>query len=181
METLSTLVFYDLETTGFSSKYNGIHEIGLTTLQGDALDIRVRPWGMAESAALAVCRKTLEEISAYPPEAEGVAAFAAYIRAVQAKYRKPVRLIGYCNKRLDDRFLLAALTRNGLRIMGLKLTLNSLDLRDCLVNSKVHNVRGLAKMAFRYGVAVEPSKLHGASYDAGLTSSLFKKVYGWKG
>jgi DNA polymerase III epsilon subunit-like protein len=176
-------IFFDLETTGYSSEACAIHEIGLYDPEGASLSIKVRPFTGAKiiTKALEVSGVTVEALQAYPEEAEAVLQFKKYIGEAVIKYRKPLRFVGWNNRYFDNRFLKAFLFRHGLTVLALDINIHSYDLLQAIRSN--HFRKGvrpgkLGDVARSLGIEVEAESLHGALYDAKLTAEIYKKLYG---
>lgn len=190
-------IFYDLETTGFSSFSNAIHEIGLFDpvreelgraegLEGaGVLSVKVRPSykKVIDARALAVSGVTLETILGYPVESEGAKQFAEYIAETEALSGEKVRLVGFNNRQFDDRFLREFLERNAYYDLAFRLPREAYDLLQALRSNHFRGVRpgNLSGVAAQLGISFEPGKLHGAAYDARLTGEIYKRLYGFYG
>lgn len=105
---MTTILFYDLETTGLDAKRNAIHQIGgILEVDGymvDQFDIRMRPHAGAviDPKALAVSNVTKTDIMAYEPASCVPLSLRLNDRCTG---ENRIHLAGWNNIRFDDEFL----------------------------------------------------------------------------
>lgn len=175
-----TDVFYDLETTGFNTKWCAIHEIGLyCPALNKELSIKVRPFpgAILYPTALAVSGVTAEQIKAYPEEAVGKEQFFEFMGNVSRETGESIKLVGWNIRQFDNPFLRQWFERLGVPDWAYDLAFNCFDvLMD--VRSRGHKPGALSDFARRLGVPVETDKVHGGLYDAKLCSQVYDVIYG---
>ena len=187
-------VFLDTETTGLDPKRHGIIQIAaIMDIDGVAvdrinLDIRPASCCACDPAALEVSGKTLEEIKAFPHEADQYRAFCEWLGKHVSKFDRNDKAFfsGY-NSPFDAEFMRAFFDRNGDKYFGSWFWSGTIDVMG-LALLKLRGERH-AMQNFKLGTVAEAvlggdvvaemtSKigLHNAMTDIELTREIFRKV-----
>ena len=184
-------VFYDLETTGTDVKKHSIHQIaGMVEVDGRVVEkfnifSRPHPKALIDEGALAVCRKSAEELLAYQDMAEAHKEF----KGVLGQYIDPFDrgqkawLVGFNNRAFDDLFLRAWFEQNGDTYIGSWFWTDTLDALVLASQYLIDRRAGMPsfkqqRVAKELGILVDDSLLHDASYDVELTRSIYRIVTG---
>ena len=185
------LFFYDLETTGTMVHRHGIHQIsGMIVIDGqikETFDFKVAPNPAAQidDAALAVGNVTRDQILNYPPMDQVYHQIVGMLSKYVNKFDRTDKffLVGYNNAAFDNAFFRAFFVQNGDKYFGSWFWSNTFDvmvLATPALSAKRAEMQDFkqATVAGTLGVAVDPEKLHDASYDIVLCKAIFDKVCG---
>ena len=184
-------VFYDLETTGTDVKKHSVHQIaGMVEVNGrirERFNIfsRPHPKAVIEKEAMAVCKKSAEEILAYQPmqsahkELKGV--LGGFIDPYNPKEK--AWLVGYNNRAFDDLFLRAWFEQNGDTYIGSWFWTDTLDVLVLASEYLIDRRAGMPsfkqqRVAKEIGIVVDETRLHDAYYDVELTRAIYRIVTG---
>lgn len=192
-------VIYDLETTGLNPDNDYIHQIGLIAVGDnneklDELLIKVRPPVISESYsyALSVSGTTIDDLKSdeYISEKDAARELAIFLR----KYHSDgcnIQLGGYNSAVFDSAFLANFIDRNTAAFCNAYGTSNNWhrlfyhqDLDYMIIaNYELRKIRHLMNGHFHLkdiidvlGIKCDPSKFHGAMYDAEMTYQI-KRVF----
>lgn len=186
---MTKILFFDVETTGLDYKIHGMHQIsGAMEIDGqivESFNFHINPAPQLEvnPEAIKVSGKTIDEIRAYPSEAEVYRKFIAMLLHNIDKFDKfdKAFLAGWNNAAFDNGFLRAFFERNGDKYFGSWFWSNPLDVmvlatqhllseRHTMLNFKLMTVA-----AHLLG-GIDESKLHDATYDIELTRNIYQIV-----
>lgn len=184
-------VFYALETTGFEVRKHSIHRIaGIIEVNGEGVeefDIKTRPHPKAiiDEGVLQACRKTQEELLAYPDMKHAHKEF----KAVLGKYIDPFDTkhkawnVGFNNRNFGDVFLRAWFKQNGDEFIGSWFWPDSLDVLVLASQYLIGRRTGmpsfrLHRVAKEIGLEVRDEDLHDAMYDVRLIRQIYRVVTG---
>lgn len=179
------IFYYDLETTGVNKDENGIHQISaIIEIDGDVkeeLNLNSRPYEncVINPEALMIGGVTLETVNAYPPESEAYKAIINSLSKYCDKFDRTDKfhLCGYNNSSFDNQFLRKLWDRCNDKYFGSYFWSDTLDvmvlasyalkdIRHTMKDFKLHSV------AKAFGIIVDKSKLHDATYDLKLTREI---------
>ncbi|MDP2235012.1 MAG: 3'-5' exonuclease [Bacteroidales bacterium] len=186
---MTKILFFDVETTGLDSKIHGMHQLsGILEIDGEPVktfDFKINPAPhlQIDQEALKISGKTIDEIRAYPSEAEVYRRFIAMLLNYIDKFNKLDKafLAGWNNAAFDNGFLRAFFERNGDKYFGSWFWSNPLDVMvlatEYLLNerSTMLNFKLMTVAAFLLG-GIDESKLHDATYDIELTRNIYQIV-----
>lgn len=185
------ILFYDVETTGLSYLKHSIHSLaGLVEIDGEVVEefdfkLRPHPKAKVDPAALKIGGVTLEEIQAYPDQAETFKAFAAMVDKYVDRFDASdgFFLAGFNNARFDDLFLRMLYNLNGDEFFDAAFWNQPLDVMT-LAGNYLKRRRGrmpsfkLKRVAMELGIELDETRLHKAKYDIELTRKIYRIVTG---
>ena len=182
-------LFFDVETTGTDYRKHSIIQLaGMIEKDGKVVEefnFLVKPHEKAQidEAAMAVNKKTVEEIMQYPEMKEVHLRLLKILGKYVDKYEKSDKmwLVGFNNRAFDDTFLRMFFELNGDRFFNSWFWSDSLDVLS-LASQYLLDRRAqmpsfkLKRVAKELGIPVSEDGLHDALYDVRLTRQIYRIV-----
>lgn len=182
-------LFFDVETTGTDYRKHSIIQLaGMIEKDGKVVEefnFLVKPHEKAQidEAAMAVNKKTVEEIMQYPEMKEAHLRLLKILGKYVDKYEKSDKmwLVGFNNRAFDDTFLRMFFELNGDRFFNSWFWSDSLDVLS-LASQYLLDRRAqmpsfkLKRVAKELGIPVYEDELHDALYDVRLTRQIYRIV-----
>lgn len=182
-------LFFDVETTGTDYRKHSIIQLaGMIEKDGKVVEefnFLVKPHEKAQidDAAMAVNKKTVEEIMQYPKMKDIHLRLLKILGKYVDKYEKSDKmwLVGFNNRAFDDTFLRMFFELNGDRFFNSWFWSDSLDVLS-LASQYLLNRRAqmpsfkLKRVAKELGIPVSEDELHDALYDVRLTRQIYRIV-----
>lgn len=184
-------IFYDVETTGVDHRKHSIIQLaGLIEKDDEVVDqfdylIKPHPKAAIEPEAMAVNKRTVEEIMGFPEMGVVLKEFKKKLGLYVDRYDKQskIMLVGFNNNAFDNFFLRNMFELCGDQFFNSWFYGNTLDV-SVLASQYLLSRRPamptfkLKRVALELGIEIEKDRLHESVYDVELTRQIYRIVTG---